>query len=265
MVPLQAPEPTPVSVRGGQQENRRIVLVPEPEAVPSRSNAKASFDPEDDESIVVPLSGYAERNPERKRNRFVLLVVLVIVVCAGAFFAVRYGPDLWQRYGEPLRERYASGNREGSESPVRSSPPAASTPSPAVPIPTPLNGQAGVTATAPAPRGSASEPQASREQRARPSSPSPAPIVRQQAESVPATPVRPRRRVTEEDDEAADSRDTEAFLPVAVNPATMEANLVSSRVPAYPEAAKARGVEGQVVMQAIISKSGVVGHLRVKK
>jgi TonB family protein len=43
----------------------------------------------------------------------------------------------------------------------------------------------------------------------------------------------------------------------------METNLISSRVPAYPEAARGDHVEGRVVMQARISKSGMVGHLRV--
>ena len=43
----------------------------------------------------------------------------------------------------------------------------------------------------------------------------------------------------------------------------MEANLVTSRVPAYPEYAKAEGIEGRVVMEAVISKSGTVDHVRV--
>jgi TonB family protein len=43
----------------------------------------------------------------------------------------------------------------------------------------------------------------------------------------------------------------------------MEANLVTSRVPAYPEAAKAEGIQGPVVMETVISKSGTVDHVRV--
>jgi hypothetical protein len=49
--------------------------------------------------------------------------------------------------------------------------------------------------------------------------------------------------------------------PVVVPAATMEANLISSRLPVYPEGA--RPGDGRVVLQAIISKSGTVGHLRV--
>jgi TonB family protein len=50
---------------------------------------------------------------------------------------------------------------------------------------------------------------------------------------------------------------------VRVSPSAMEANLVASRVPAYPETAKIEGVEGPVVMQAIISKDGFVKRMHV--
>ena len=36
-----------------------------------------------------------------------------------------------------------------------------------------------------------------------------------------------------------------------------------SRVPAYPEAARASHAEGQVVMQVVVNKDGTVGHIRV--
>ncbi len=50
---------------------------------------------------------------------------------------------------------------------------------------------------------------------------------------------------------------------VKVAPAVMEANLVTSRVPVYPEIAKIKHVEGSVVMQAVISKDGTVTRVRV--
>ncbi len=43
----------------------------------------------------------------------------------------------------------------------------------------------------------------------------------------------------------------------------MEANLLVSRVPVYPENAKIDGVEGEVVLQAIISKDGTVKRVHV--
>jgi TonB family protein len=50
---------------------------------------------------------------------------------------------------------------------------------------------------------------------------------------------------------------------VRVNPAVMEANLIVSRVPVYPEVAKEKRVEGIVVMQVIISRQGTVRRVHV--
>ncbi len=50
---------------------------------------------------------------------------------------------------------------------------------------------------------------------------------------------------------------------VKVAPSTMEANLVMSRVPVYPEIAKVDRVEGNVVMEAIISQDGMVKHVHI--
>ena len=43
----------------------------------------------------------------------------------------------------------------------------------------------------------------------------------------------------------------------------MGAYLVASRVPAYPDGAKAEGVEGSVEMQVIIAKDGTVKRVHV--
>jgi TonB family protein len=50
---------------------------------------------------------------------------------------------------------------------------------------------------------------------------------------------------------------------VRVDPAAMESRLTVSRVPAYPEIAKTGRIQGQVVMQAIVSKDGTVKRLHV--
>jgi TonB family protein len=50
---------------------------------------------------------------------------------------------------------------------------------------------------------------------------------------------------------------------VRVAPPVMEANLIASRVPVYPETAKIKRVEGSVMMQAIISKDGTVKRVHV--
>jgi protein TonB len=43
----------------------------------------------------------------------------------------------------------------------------------------------------------------------------------------------------------------------------MKENLISSRVPVYPDAARANHIQGRVLLQAIINKDGFVGHLHV--
>ncbi len=55
----------------------------------------------------------------------------------------------------------------------------------------------------------------------------------------------------------------EAAGAIRVNPSVMDRNLLVSRVPAYPESAKESGVEGDVIMQALISKDGTVKRVHV--
>jgi TonB family protein len=55
----------------------------------------------------------------------------------------------------------------------------------------------------------------------------------------------------------------EAARLVQVDSSVMEANLIVSRVPAYPEAAKTSRVAGHVVMQAIIAEDGSVKRVHV--
>jgi TonB family protein len=50
---------------------------------------------------------------------------------------------------------------------------------------------------------------------------------------------------------------------VRVSQAVMDAHLIASRVPVYPETAKIDGIEGPVVMQAIISTDGTVKRVHV--
>lgn len=43
----------------------------------------------------------------------------------------------------------------------------------------------------------------------------------------------------------------------------MQDYLISSRVPIYPEEAKANSITGPVVMEAVVNRDGSVGRLRV--
>ena len=49
---------------------------------------------------------------------------------------------------------------------------------------------------------------------------------------------------------------------VRVPASVMEGNLLSSRVPVYPEDARAMGIEGPVEVEAVISRAGVVEYAR---
>jgi TonB family protein len=55
----------------------------------------------------------------------------------------------------------------------------------------------------------------------------------------------------------------EAAGAIKVSPSIMDENLIVQRVPAYPEVAKMSGIEGDVVMQALISKEGTVKRVHV--
>ncbi|WP_157467788.1 energy transducer TonB, partial [Edaphobacter aggregans] len=80
---------------------------------------------------------------------------------------------------------------------------------------------------------------------------------------------RSRRKATSSDAvtvaSAAKAAPSDVDVADAINvaPDVMEANLVSSRVPAYPEAAKVDRIEGSVVMRAVISKDGTVTRVDV--
>lgn len=51
--------------------------------------------------------------------------------------------------------------------------------------------------------------------------------------------------------------------PIAVPESQMQRLLASSRVPIYPESARASHLQGLVTIQAVVNKDGSVGHLRV--
>jgi TonB family protein len=51
--------------------------------------------------------------------------------------------------------------------------------------------------------------------------------------------------------------------PLPVPASVMETNLMISRLPTYPDAARATHTEGRVMLQAVVNRDGTVGHLRV--
>jgi TonB family protein len=248
---------------GRAVEKSRLVLEPQP--VPVINSAD-----DDDPSIPIPLQGYSQRRISRSVGLF---AALLLVGVGGFFFLHRqYGASLWADFGPSLHERYdaalhelhgavkgraadGSGSVEVSSA-TGSGSAAANNGSPAQDAP-PASAQ---VASAPV----VSEP-------AEQNTNEPTKAVTESQAAVSKTDAHLRHKshavaVPEEPELVETSKgvsDGGLEGPVSVAPAVMEENLVVSRVPAYPDVAKADRVEGPVVMQAIITKNGTVGHLHV--
>jgi TonB family protein len=238
-------------------ENPRLVLEP-------------IADKHDDPSISTPLAGYAQRSGHSSLVLFVTIFVLLIV--GGVVLQQRYGSSLWQRYGVTVREKYDSllqkmhGADTGQVAANSTSQNAASNTvaesGPAAPVAATASDAGSVNSptipSASAPSDSAPVEQTTTEHAPVAASGTP------QAVSTQSNPRSSRKATHPAADEAVKtgSVDDEAGA-VRVAPAVMEANLVASRVPAYPESAKVDHIEGPVVVQALISKDGFVDRVHV--
>jgi TonB family protein len=242
---------------------------------------------DNDEWDPIPLESYAE---QRGPNGIALFVVLVLLVVGSTFFLQRYGAPLHMRYA-PLSQRMqgAIDDRLGLSSTDQStsSGSVASNASPA-------SGMVSATKAAGATESGATGKTASQPAAPRISSPQGAPTAASNdtSDKAPANPLdqsqaaeartdlRTSRKATisrsqsqAEEAALADRADRrmaapgasgpEDAVPVNVAPAVMEANLVLSRVPAYPQVAKADRVQGTVVVKAIISKAGTVQEVHI--
>lgn len=236
--------------------NSRLVL--EPTVPPSRDAASDWDDP----SIHVPLESYSQ--PEG-RGRFVFLAVFVLVM-AGAIFAFqRYRTQLQEGYSVVVQKIHDAAAANSSNQSARQTNAPAS-----APVAVPAAAQNSST-TPSVSNGTPSAPAANVESTTTP----PQPAAAASAATPPAGSSLDRRSrriamlnraaAAEAEDAAAhedlSSADTAGAVKVA--PAVMEANLIASRVPAYPEIAKADRIEGPVVAQAIISKGGTVERVHV--
>jgi TonB family protein len=275
-------EPIHEDIRPFQQsvgravERSRLVLEEPPPAPVSHAASKTIGD--DDPSIPVPLAAY----PQRRFNRSAgLFAALFLIVAGGLFFLhQRYGASLWADFGPSLHERYDAARQElrgvmGKPAADESQSVAANTQSqsPATPVAsTPVEPGANDIPKAATEPQTAAEPQNANSQPvAEPQAVNSQTTNSQALNSSTSSTEAPSRHKgrhgvpTERDLASSDSASVNSGLeaPVPVAPAVMQENLVVSRVPAYPEVARADHVEGPVVMQAIISKSGTVGHLHV--
>lgn len=209
---------------------------------PAHTLSQRGFAPEetdDDPSIVVPLEAYAITH---QRNLFarIAAVVVLIALAFGVWFAVHrgYAQRLMAEYAPSVHEHLDLFRQELRELTGNKTAATTTAPSPTLP---PVD--AARASANPAKRASTNA-----KSQAKPKSnpPAPAPAAVRTEPSQPApTPVHAQPQQAQEN----------AFrVPASI----MEANLISSRVPAYPASAKALRIEGTVVLQAIISRSGTV-------
>jgi len=253
--------------------------VQEPVRRPAK-NSRLVLEPnvgDDDPSIPIPLDGYSQRGG----GRSVIFFVVFLLVVAGGIFAQQrygYGSSLWQQYGPLLRERYsllvqklhgADAGQVAVNATNQNPPQSAAVGSSPAAAPSSDGGQSANPPAAP----SASTPPPSNAESNSTSEHvvTPTAVESQAADARSRKPHSRRQmmmlnRAAAAEAAAAAAEEASSAggdAPINVAPAVMEANLVLSRVPAYPEVAKAEHIEGPVVVQAVISKDGTVDRVRV--
>lgn len=237
MVPPASPVPqprteTPELVHKAESAKPRLILEPVPLA------ASANLPLQTSKPHSGPLFEYASPSTDDTGSgRKVAAGLAIVLLLAGSGFA-------WFRYGTQIHQK-ATDLIYGSQP---AAPPPAPTPQQSdEATPSDSNNQvaqpaAPVDQTAAPPAADAATPQPAPQ----PPHAAPAPAPQHITASIPP-----------------DTSNSWPASAVKVPPAVMEKNLLVSRVPAYPEAAKASRVQGSVIVQALITKTGAVGRLRV--
>ncbi len=229
-------QPEPLSPSPPQEQrvigSPRLVLEPERIRPYEESGGTA------DRSIHVPLSGYGET--DRNYGAAVLAAVLLVGVGGGAFFARTQISGLWQELKASLHSTQDAAAPAPKESGASENPAS--------------DKDAGVSPEAPA-RVAGERQSATLNARGENYGPG--------STSKPGDTGGLADSNTGGDLNASSTLGEDAGGRPLVFPAVMEDYLESSRVPMYPEAARTKGVEGRVVMQAVIGEDGTVGHLHV--
>ncbi|WP_263366824.1 energy transducer TonB [Edaphobacter bradus] len=274
-----------------RNDREREVFAPRP-AGTLLHRGVAVLEEDDDPSIPVPLAGYAQENGGTAGRRVVAAVMLLALAGGGIFFArsnagravmERYRPALHAQFDGVIRrlgvlKREATGRRDDTQNDTRKDATTGSGAAPAAPAPSvaPSHPAQDVPHNAPAVAPTIDAANATDAANASQSRRTSSGIGKAVAAPKTGTAARvePRDREGRETD-AGHRRVTEvASAPVGVGavedasvikvaPSVMARHLVASRVPAYPVTAKAEGIEGRVVMEAVISKIGMVDHVRV--
>jgi TonB family protein len=226
--PRLTEEPSPATV------TEPVVFAPRPYSSLSRRGLVLQ-DLDDDPSIPVPLSTYTDSTTPRVRWGIAFLIILIFLI-GGAWLALHYGygQNLLNRSREALRDKVGLFGEELHDLAT----PAAKPQSQQQPAPSSPQQS---TELKPSQASDASVPQAARSKSENPAPP---------ANALPYSTARPDPSLAERG-------------AVRVPAAAMEANLISSRVPVYPEAAKAMEIEGPVLLEVVISRTGAVDYARV--
>ncbi len=228
----------------------RTRLVLEPAPSPPEDSLRGAKD-DDDIPMRIPLEHYS---PPERYGKAPLLLVLVLV---GAAFAIYRDPTLLRKgYAAVVRQLHsnspvvAPSNRSATQSPSpKEEVPATTEPSQPSPVQSLLEGN-----STPPPANTPVQPTSSAASQP----------AGNDSESGSSRKTTTDRAVAQTEQAIADGISSiEAAGAVKVNPSVMDENLIVSRVPAYPEVAKISGVEGDVVMQALISKEGTVKRVHV--
>jgi TonB family protein len=245
--PISADEMEELRLR--RMGRTRLVLEPAPSPVEESLRSAAKDD--DDIPMRIPLEHYS---PPERFGKAPLLLVLVLI---GAAFAIYRDPTLLRKgvafvvRQVQTRGPVVSPNRSTSQSTSSSSDDQTSASTePSQPI-----------AAQPALEGTSTPPPVNTPERTASAGSQPADNSSGSSNSRSTT---TDRAVAQTEQALADGiSSVEAAGAVKVNPAVMDENLIVQRVPAYPEVAKLNRIQGDVVMQALISKEGTVKRVHV--
>ncbi len=245
--PTRRPDPVEPITNPAWLNDRsvRLVLQPEPEAS------------DREQPISIPLSSYADENPQRTLSPFWLSATLLAALLAGGFwFVIHRNPAALSTVSASIRSAYASVTSAWNHtpSPRPTAPPNSSFPASApTDVPT-----AGTTAT---PLPTRTVPRSAPAPASGTTAALPPSVSAARSEPNPTPAPAPGTVADNDASEAAATTASETNARVVVPETLMRQNLLSSRVPIYPDSA--RGARGLVIMHAVVTSEGRVEGLRV--
>jgi TonB family protein len=244
---LEEPVPGEESEELRLRSTGKSRLVLEPAPAPVEESLQASRD-DDDIPMTIPLAHYSSAPIYGKAP---MLLVLVLI---GAAFAVYRDPTLFQKgFAAVVRQFHDHSLVSFAKRSTPSVLPAQDRSAKA--------DQSQPSAGERAPEGTSTPAPANASEQTASARPQPAEDVSDSSSSGRSTTDRVVAQT--EPALAGGISSIETAGAIKVNPSVMDENLIVQRVPAYPEGAKISGVEGDVVMQALISKEGTVKRVHV--